>query len=79
MKLEESNSARDTLCRLEEELINLEEHPLAIIESLHHRLPHPRVRGNLYRTLEPLRYTYPPSFLKKHPTIHALSCHGLYP
>jgi hypothetical protein len=42
MKPEESNSARDTLCRLEEELIN-------------------------------------PSFLNKHPTIHALSCHGLYP
>ena len=28
MKPEESHSARDTLCRLEEELINLEEHPL---------------------------------------------------
>ena len=28
MKPEESYSARDTLCRLEEELINLEEHPL---------------------------------------------------
>jgi hypothetical protein len=43
MKPEESHSARDTLCRLEEELINLEEHPLFIIESLRHRLPHPRV------------------------------------
>jgi hypothetical protein len=42
---EESNSARDTLCRSEEELINLEEHPLGIIESLCHRLPHPRVRN----------------------------------
>jgi hypothetical protein len=47
MKPEESNSARDTLRRLEEELIKLEEHPLVIIESLRHRLPHPRVRGNL--------------------------------
>jgi hypothetical protein len=27
MKPEESHSATDTLCRLEEELINLEEHP----------------------------------------------------
>jgi hypothetical protein len=44
MKPEESYSARDTLCRLEEELINLDEHPLVIIESLGHRLPHPRVR-----------------------------------
>ena len=43
MKPEESYSARDTLCRLEEELINLEEHPLFLIESLRHRLPHPRV------------------------------------
>ena len=43
MKPEESNSARDTLCRLEEESINLGEHPLVIIESLRHRLPHPRV------------------------------------
>ena len=43
MKPEESNSARDTLCRLEEESINLGEHPLVIIESLHNRLPHPRV------------------------------------
>ncbi len=42
MKPEESHSARDTLCRLEEELINLEEHPLFIIESLRQRLPHPR-------------------------------------
>ena len=42
MKPEESYSARDTLCRLEEELINLEEHPLFIIESLRQRLPHPR-------------------------------------
>jgi hypothetical protein len=41
MKPEESNSARDTLCR-EEELINLGEHHLVIIESLPHRLPHPR-------------------------------------
>jgi hypothetical protein len=32
MKPEESYSARDTLYRLEEELINLEEHPLFIIE-----------------------------------------------
>ncbi len=37
MKPEESHSARDTLCRLEEELINLEEHPLFIIETLRHR------------------------------------------
>jgi hypothetical protein len=43
MKPEESYSARDTLYRLEEELINLEEHPLFIIESLRHRLPHPIV------------------------------------
>ena len=45
MKPEESYSARDTLHRLEEELINLEEHPSDIIDSLCHRLPHPRVRN----------------------------------
>jgi len=48
MKPEENSSARDTLCRLEEELIKLDEHPLSalvIIESLRHRLPHPRVRN----------------------------------
>ena len=44
MKPEESYSARDTLCRLEEELINLDEHPLVIIESLSRRLLHPIVR-----------------------------------
>jgi hypothetical protein len=44
MKPEESHSASDTLCRLEEELINLDDHPLVIIESLRHRLPHPSVR-----------------------------------
>ena len=31
MKPEESYSARDTLCRLEEELINLDEYPLVIL------------------------------------------------
>ncbi len=37
MKPEESYSARDTLCRLEEELINLDEQALVIIESLSRR------------------------------------------
>jgi hypothetical protein len=31
MKPEESYSARDTLCWLEEELINLDEYPLVIL------------------------------------------------